>query len=182
VDQIPSYEADVSSDGEEIFRFIHYRVYNVPPTWDILILSSHLRLGLPSGVFSSGFPTNIQYVFISFPTGATYPAHLILDFVNWMLFNVMLQIAKIIMESTLSCFFLPPGYSTRLYHSCFWASQYTAALRTQFFKEHIFECIIVLLPFHIWHSVVVLITITSISSEKFKNIIFPFVGMRPAFV
>jgi len=26
VHQIPSYEDDVSSDNEEIFRFIHYRV------------------------------------------------------------------------------------------------------------------------------------------------------------
>jgi hypothetical protein len=27
----------------------------------ILILSTHLRLGLPSGLFASGFPTNILY-------------------------------------------------------------------------------------------------------------------------
>jgi hypothetical protein len=29
----------------------------------ILILSTHLRLGLPSGLFPSGFPTNILYAF-----------------------------------------------------------------------------------------------------------------------
>jgi hypothetical protein len=33
----------------------------------ILILSTHLRLGLPSGLFPSGFPTNILYVFIFSP-------------------------------------------------------------------------------------------------------------------
>jgi hypothetical protein len=31
----------------------------------ILILSTHLRFGLPSGLFPSGFPTNILYAFFS---------------------------------------------------------------------------------------------------------------------
>jgi hypothetical protein len=30
----------------------------------ILILSTHLHLGLPSGLFPSGFPTNILYAFL----------------------------------------------------------------------------------------------------------------------
>jgi hypothetical protein len=41
------------------------------------MLSTHLRLGLPSGLFPSGFPTNILYAFLFYPTRATYPAHLI---------------------------------------------------------------------------------------------------------
>jgi hypothetical protein len=30
----------------------------------ILILSTHLRLGIPSGLFRSGFPANILYTFL----------------------------------------------------------------------------------------------------------------------
>jgi hypothetical protein len=33
----------------------------------VLIPSSHLRLGLPSGLFTSDFPTKILYTFLSFP-------------------------------------------------------------------------------------------------------------------
>jgi hypothetical protein len=44
----------------------------------ILILFTHLRLGLPSGLFHSGFPTNILYSFLFFPIRAPCPAQLIL--------------------------------------------------------------------------------------------------------
>jgi hypothetical protein len=44
----------------------------------ILILSSHVRLGLPCGLFPSGFPVNTLYACIISPMRTTYCAHLVL--------------------------------------------------------------------------------------------------------
>jgi hypothetical protein len=77
----------------------------------ILILSSHLRLGLPNGLFPSGRPTKILYVFLFTPVRATFPAHLVLlDLITVIIFLWSVQVMKLLImqSSPPSRHFLPP--------------------------------------------------------------------------
>jgi hypothetical protein len=58
------------------------QIQSIPPHLislrSILILSTNLRLGLPSTLFPSEFPTSVLYAFLFFSIHATRPAHPIL--------------------------------------------------------------------------------------------------------
>jgi len=47
----------------------------------LTLLSSHLRLGLPHGLFPSDFPTKILYAFLISPVRSTFPTNLLRT--NW---------------------------------------------------------------------------------------------------
>jgi hypothetical protein len=100
IEQSLSWEANRFVASQEIPHVllnpkVHYRIHNCsPPVYPepaqsspyprnplpdrSILLSSHLRQGLSSGLFPSGFPTKTLYTPLSFPIRATCPAHLIL--------------------------------------------------------------------------------------------------------
>jgi hypothetical protein len=69
----------------------------------ILLLLIHLNLGLPSGLFPSGFPTNNLYTFLLITIRATFLSHLIL-----LDLTIILGEEYKLKSSSLCSFLLPP--------------------------------------------------------------------------
>jgi hypothetical protein len=76
----------------------------------ILILTTHLRLGLPSGLFPSGFPTNILYAFFFYPNSCYMPRPFHpsrLDYSNYTWRRVQVMKLLIMQFSPTSRLFIP---------------------------------------------------------------------------
>jgi hypothetical protein len=72
----------------------------------ILVVSTHLCLGLSSGFFYSGFPTKIIYTFL--PMYATFPIH----------HRRSDYILRSVMDSSIHNFFHSPTVSSQLLMQC----------------------------------------------------------------
>jgi hypothetical protein len=105
---------------------VHYLVHKSPPTVPILSqinpihtiphylseihfnIVAQLRLGLHSGLFPSGFPTNILYAFLFSPIRATCHPHLILLYLIILIIWRRVQAMKLLIMqfSPTSCYLI----------------------------------------------------------------------------
>jgi hypothetical protein len=132
VEQSYSWEADTLSASQEIPCLlwnpkVHYRVHKSSPPVSILnqrnpvhsfpsyplrsilILFSHLRLGLPRGLFLTRFPTQVSYSLLISSMRVTCPAHFKDLDLNT---RIMSGVAFKLRSSTLCSLLQPPATSS----------------------------------------------------------------------
>jgi hypothetical protein len=97
----------------------------------ILILSSHLRLCHPSGLFPSDFPIKILYEFLISPMDATFPTHLkLLDLITLIIHG---QVYKL-WSSSLCSFLQPPQHPILKHPQCMFFPQCVSYQISQLYK------------------------------------------------
>jgi hypothetical protein len=130
VELSPSWEAASHSATEELPNIlwnpkVHYRVDKSPPLWSlswarpiqsippqpislrsIFISYIHLRLGLPSGLFPSCFPTNILYAVLSHSCYMPCSCHPWHDHSNYTWRSVQVMKLPIMQLPVTSCQFI----------------------------------------------------------------------------
>jgi hypothetical protein len=113
----------------------HLHLSCARPFHSILMLSIHLRLGLPSGLFSSGFSMNNPYTFLLSPIRFSCPAYLIL---------LDLIILIILGEEYKSCSYSLWSFSTMYpidgYHSPFHRKNVYSPAGTVPLPSHLTSC------------------------------------------
>jgi len=137
MEQSPSWEANRFSAAEEIPHIlwnpkVHYRTHKLPPplswassiqsisphppSWrSILILSSHLRLRLPSGLFTSGLPYQnpLYSSLLTYTRYMSRPSPSRFDHPNNIGWRILINLLLIMKFSPPPCYLVPlrPKYS-----------------------------------------------------------------------
>jgi hypothetical protein len=154
-------------------------IYPHPTSWrSFLILSIHLRLGLPDGLFPSGFPTKTLYTppLLTHTRYMPSPVHLILVIYSICLFTLLLYPTLFLILSLLSsdphrfCFVISNGLTVKFdlnYHNSEYNNKLTSSMNLLYYRNHIYTIlhtvyIYIYIYIYIWIDICVRIISTRI--------------------